>query len=190
MYNKVALGRRALLRGSAAATASAAIALAGDRQPAFADPGAALVSVEWPATVQNVQGLRYTATDTTYDSTSTDPAQYVHCEVVFVVPPSGRVMVHWSGALRNLSGSESPVTYLSPEVRSGATFDSGAMVLASADARTVRCNLADAQTIRAGASHLLSGLTPGATYSARMQHRVTSSTGEFFYHGLIVAPTS
>lgn len=186
MRDRPALGRRALLQGSAAVTAAAAIELAGG-QPAHADPAVTAL----PATVQSVQDSRYTAVNTTFGTASVDPALYAHCEVVFVAPPSGRVIIHWTGALRNLSSNESPVAYLSPEVRSGAAPGSGTVVLAASDARTVRCNFAGGvQTIRAGASHLLSGLVPGASYNARMLHRVTSSTGEFFYRSLIVVPAS
>ena len=183
MKDRPALGRRALLQGSAAVTAAAAIELTtGGRPAAAAEP---------PATVQNVQDSRYSAINTTYGTAVVDPALYAHCEVVFIAPPSGRVIIHWSGALRNLSASESPVAYLSPEVRSGGTPGSGTIVLPAADARTVRCNFAGSvQTIRAGVWHLLSGLTPGGAYNARMLHRVTSSTGEFFYRSLIVTPAS
>jgi len=82
------------------------------------------------------------------------------------------------------------VAYLSPEVRTGAVVGSGTVVLAAADARTVRANLEGTQTIRAGATHVLSGLAPGQPYNAWILHRVTSSTGEFFYRGLIVEPIS
>jgi hypothetical protein len=184
MQNRFVLRRRALLQGSAVVAAAAAIELTSGGRPAFA-------AGELPATVQSVQDSRYSAINTTYGTAAVDPALYAHCEVVFVAPPSGRAIIHWSGALRNLSDSESPVAYLSPEVRAGATPGSGTVVLPPADVRTVRCNFAGAiQTVRAGASHMLSGLTPGATYNARILHRVTSSTGEFFFRSLIVAPTS
>lgn len=187
MDDKKSVDRRRLLQGSAALSAAAALGMTSG-EPAHAGPTPQMVAAA--TTVQDVQDLRYTATNTTFGTAANEADRYVHCEVVFIAPESGRVIIHWSGALRNLSASESPVAYLSPEVRSGATPGSGSVVLPAADARTVRCNFAGAQTIRAGASHLLSGLTPGAAYNARILHRVTSSTGEFFYRGLIVAPTS
>ncbi|HEX6686535.1 MAG TPA: hypothetical protein VF062_27435 [Candidatus Limnocylindrales bacterium] len=196
MDDKTFLDRRALLHGSAAVSAAVALGLTdtGEAQAAAVAPATvqeAQAAAVAPASVQDVQDLRYTATNTTYGTAAVEPDRYVHCEVVFVAPESGRVIVHWSGALRNLSAAETPVAYLSPEVRSGATPGSGGVVLPAHDARTVRCNFAGAaQTIRAGASHLLSGLTPGESYNARILHRVTSSTGEFFYRSLIVTPTS
>ncbi|HZM78390.1 MAG TPA: hypothetical protein VFC19_21910 [Candidatus Limnocylindrales bacterium] len=82
------------------------------------------------------------------------------------------------------------MAYLSPEVRTGPVVGSGTVVLLAADSRTVRANLEGVQTIRAGASQVLSGLAPGQVYNAWILHRVTSSTGEFFYRGLIVEPVS
>jgi hypothetical protein len=61
-------------------------------------------------------------------------------------------------------------------------------VLSPDDRRSVRSNLEGREAVRAGASHFLSGLTPGVTYNARMLHRVTSQTGEFFHRGVIVEP--
>jgi hypothetical protein len=188
MDDKFSLDRRALLHGSAALSAAAALSVAGG-EPARSAAPAQMAAV--PATVQDTQDLRYTATNTTFGTAAIEADRYAHCQVVFVAPESGRVIIHWSGALRNLSMNETPVAYLSPEVRTGATPGSGTVVLPASDARTVRANFAGGvQTIRAGASHLLSGLTPGASYNARILHRVTSSTGEFFYRGLIVTPTS
>lgn len=140
-----------------------------------------------PATVQATQSPLYTATNTDFGAAVTG-GDYYPCGVVFTAPPSGQVMIHWSGALRNLANTETSVAYLSPEVRTGGTVGSGAVVLAASDARTVRCNLVGVQTIRAGSAHLLSGLTPGVVYNARLVHRVTSNVGEFFYRGVIVEP--
>jgi hypothetical protein len=140
--------------------------------------------------VQSVQNGLYQATNTTYGTAFVSGTDYYHCGVAFTAPPSGRVAIHWSGALRNIAPSSSPVAYLSPEVRTGPVVGSGTVVLAAADTRTVRSNLDGEATIRAGASHVLSGLTPGQLYNARILHRVTSSTGEFFFRGLIVEPVS
>ncbi|MGH9213653.1 MAG: hypothetical protein ACRD2C_23705 [Acidimicrobiales bacterium] len=197
MGEKGSLGRRALLQGSAVASTATVIGVAGGMAAVFGEEvqTAAVVGEEvqtnaTPATVQNVQDVLYRATNTSYGTAATEPGRYVHCQVVFNAPESGRVLIHWSGALRNLANTETTVAYLSPEVRAGGTAGSGTVVLPAHDGRTVRCNLVGVQTIRAGATHLLSGLTPGSTYNARLLHRVTSNTGEFFYRSLIAAPTS
>lgn len=138
--------------------------------------------------VQSVQPGLYSAIATTYSSVAEAGGEYYPCGVVFTAPPSGRVALHWSGALRNLATGDTPVAYLSPEVRTGPVVGSGTLVLPASDSRTVRANLEGIQTIRAGASHVLSGLAPGQVYNAWILHRVTSNTGEFFYRGLIVEP--
>src|SRR5690606_35617729 len=127
--------------------------------------------------------------NTSYGTASTG-GSYAHCAVVFTAPDTGRVLIHWAGGVRNLDSDGSAVAYLSPEVRTGGTIGSGSVVLAASDSRTVRSNLGGNHTIRAGVTHLLSGLTPGATYNARILHRVTSQTGQFFQRSLIVAPAS
>jgi PhoD-like phosphatase len=140
-----------------------------------------------PPAAQSTQDGRYTATNTTF-GTAVAGGEYFHCGVVFTAPPSGRVVLYWSGGIRNLAATESPVAYLSPEVRTGPIVGSGTVVLPPHDGRTVRINSPGVQTMRAGSMHALSGLTPGQIYNARILHRVTSNTGEFFYRGLIVEP--
>lgn len=138
-----------------------------------------------PATVQATQPSLYSATNNTFGTASPD-SEYRDCGVVFTAPPSGRVTIYWSGGLRNLDSDGSAVAYLSPEVRTGGVVGSGSLILAGHDNRTVRTNLGGIHTARAGAAHVLSGLTAGATYNVRLLHRVTSSTGVFFQRGLIV----
>ncbi|HEX6686534.1 MAG TPA: alkaline phosphatase D family protein [Candidatus Limnocylindrales bacterium] len=142
-----------------------------------------------PAAVQSTQDGRYTATITEFGTAIAD-GDYYHCGVVFTAPPSGRVTLMWSGGIRNLADAETPVAYLSPEVRTGPVVGSGSVVLTAHDSRTVRINCGGVQTMRAGAAHLVTGLVPGRLYNARILHRVTSNTGEFFYRGLIAEPVA
>lgn len=144
-------------------------------------------SVMVPPAVQSTQDGRYTAVNTDFGTAIAD-GDYYHCGVVFTAPASGRVALYWSGGIRNLAEADTPVAYLSPEVRTGPVVGSGAVVLGAHDSRTSRINCEGAQTMRAGAMHVLSGLTPAQMYNARILHRVTSNTGEFFYRGLIVEP--
>lgn len=144
-------------------------------------------SVTAPPAVQSTQDGRYTATNTEFGTAIAD-GDYYHCGVVFTAPDSGRVALYWSGGIRNLAEADTPVAYLSAEVRTGPVVGSGTVVLAAHDSRTIRINCAGAQTMRSGAAHVLSGLAPAQLYNARILHRVTSNTGEFFYRGLIVEP--
>jgi hypothetical protein len=181
------LSRRSLLGRSLVSSAAALVGLEVGRTTA--PTRVAFQACDLPATVQAEHGSLYSATNTSFGTASTG-GSYAHCAVVFTAPDTGRVLIHWSGGVRNLDADGSAVAYISPEVRTGGTVGSGTVVLAPSDARTVRTNLGGTHTVRAGATHLLTGLTGGATYNARILHRVTSSTGEFFQRALIVAPTS
>lgn len=176
------LSRRALLGGGSAT-------LVGLTATGTATAESIVALQQLPATVQAVHTALYQATITTY-STTASAGDYADCAVVFTAPDTGRVLIHWSGAPRNIADGGSPVAYLSPQVRAGGTIGSGSVVLDADDRRSVRSNLTGSEGVRAGASHLLSGLTPNTTYNARILHRVTSQTGEFFHRTLIVAPAT
>jgi hypothetical protein len=193
MSDQRSLNRRTLLRSSAVASGALVIGTQMMNGSATAleqsVQQAASVLQAMPATVQNTQSSLYSATNNTY-GTQSSSGSYTHCAVVFTAPETGRVIIQWSGGVRNIASGSSPVAYLSPEVRAGGTVGSGTVVLGSNDARSVRTNLAGSATVRAGAAHLLAGLVPGNSYNARILHRVTSQTGEFFQRGLIVAPAT
>lgn len=179
MSDKPSLTRRAVVQGSVVGGAAAVLTVAVPA-PASAVP---------PATVQSVETALYEANNNTYGTASIG-GTYAHCQVVFTAPDSGRVLLLHSGAPRNISSGSSPVAYISPEVRTGTTPGSGTVVLAASDTRSVRSNLTGSETVRAGASFLLSSLTAGASYNVRLLHRVTSSSGQFFHRTLIVAPAT
>lgn len=183
----IKFNRRSLLAGSLVSSAAAFVGINAGRAPARA--AALTQSCDLPATVQATHDDLYSATNKSYGTTSTT-GDYADCAVMFTAPSTGRVLIHWSGGVRNLDADGSACAYLSPEVRTGGTIGSGTVVLAATDSRTVRTNLGGIHTVRAGATHMLAGLIGGATYNARILHRVTSSTGVFFYRALIVAPTS
>lgn len=145
--------------------------------------------VDLPATVQNTQPSKFAASNTTF-GTGFVSGSYRDCGVVFIAPPSGRVVLHWSGGARISTASATSVAYLSPEVRTGGVVGSGTVVSAPDGRRSRRSNIADVGSVRAGSSYLLAGLTPEVTYNARMLHCVTSLAGEFFQRGLIVEPGS
>lgn len=189
------LSRRALLGRSLIPSALALVGVkvgekVGAKEDGSSAPSEPAAQVNaLPATVQDVHTAKYEANNTEFGTAHID-GSYADCAVVFTAPESGRVLIHWSGAPRNVSSHPKPVAYLSPEVRTGDVVGSGSVVLAANNRRSVRNNLAGSETVRAGAAHLLSELTPGAQYNARILHRVTSGSGEFFHRTIIVAPAS
>lgn len=187
MNDTANVSRRVLLGASAITSAAALI---GTEEGAIAAPAAGPRLLQVPETVQSVETGRYSAVITEFGTAFT-VGDYADCAVVFTAPDTGRVLIHWSGAPRSLADETTPVAYISPEVRAGGVVGSGTVVLIADDARTVRTNLTGPQqAVRAGAAHLVSGLTPGSVYNARLLHRVTSQTGEFFHRTLIVAPAT
>lgn len=73
------------------------------------------------------------------------------------------------------------------ETREGGVIGSGTIVDGVGDRGPSNYN---AVFVRVGTSRMLSGLTPGATYNARMLHRVDAGSGSFALRELIVSPTS
>lgn len=91
------------------------------------------------------------------------------CGVAFHAPPTGNVMVHWVAEL----STGTSFVLVSWGVRTGLVVGSGTAVLAPSDDRTVRHG---ATTVsRFGASHLLTGLTPGDPYNLSLEHRVAAA---------------
>lgn len=98
--------------------------------------------------------------------------------VVFVAPPSGRVIVGWHSNLVNTtSGQEARVGW---ELRVGGTIGSGSVVVAATDVRSLRIKGASTTNdVAFGSTYLVTALTPGSTYNVRQMYRVSSGTGLF-----------
>jgi hypothetical protein len=148
-----------------------------------------------PPTVQDFDDVSiFQFTNTAFDVLSSSGI-YVDCGVAFVAPISGRVMIHWTVALDIVSGTNA-VAYCSPVVRTGGTVGSGSVVLPAADNNSRRVSRSSVGTDdggsrnRSGASYLLESLTAGNTYNVRLEHRVTSQTGEMFHRAVQVVPAT
>lgn len=95
--------------------------------------------------------------------------------VTFTAPTSGRVLIINGGGCRNNTGADQ--VFIDSEVRE--TNGSGSVVRAASVTGdgTISCadeSLAHEYKSRA---YVLSGLTPGGTYFARIQYRTTSGNG-------------
>lgn len=144
--------------------------------------GTPVQALDSPPTVWAAIADSYDFTSTSY-ATSSTAGTYADCAVVFTAPTTGRVKISTSGRLYNTTTAG---TLLSPETRVGETVGSGTIVESAADASGIANYSGTFQ--RQGASHVLSGLTPGAVYNTRLMHKATSGTGRIALRELIVEP--
>jgi hypothetical protein len=147
--------------------------------------GTIVKGLDTPPTIDANQSGSYTATNTGYDVAVTGGA-YADCAVVFTAPTTGRVLLHIAATARNATAG-APAR-VAPEVRTGGTIGTGTIVFAAAHINSVQ--QADTNLHRAGAAVLVTGLTPGAVYNARLLHMVSSGTGTFAERTIIAAPST
>lgn len=133
-----------------------------------------LTAAEWNELIGQLGAVSVNAVDATSRTTSStsftstlSPAGI--CGVVFVAPPSGKVLVTWRAQLFNSGVNYTAASF---EVRQGSSIGAGTVHLASDDNRSI--NSTSTAGEGSGASEYVSGLTPGATYNAFITHRVTA----------------
>lgn len=111
--------------------------------------------------------------------------------VTFTAPPSGSVIITVGGAASaSANGNSAELGY---EVRAGATIGSGTVVLAADPTRAVSgaraVNTGAAATIGGSHRRMLTGLTAGASYNARVMARVFSAgAGATTARAILVEP--
>ncbi|MFE7906502.1 hypothetical protein [Streptomyces albogriseolus] len=128
----------------------------------------------------------YEAKATSY-TTAFTAGSYEHCGISWVAPLSGKVKITVGARVQNSSTAGSLV---SPETRLGSTLGSGAIVETPTD--SIGFSHYGVTYARGTAAHLLTGLTPGASYNTRLLHRcsVTGETAYFAFREVIVEPVS
>ncbi|GAA2817546.1 hypothetical protein [Kribbella solani] len=124
-------------------------------------------------------------------SSATPTAGTNACGVAFTAPDSGSVLVHWKADF--WSSQNDKVSFVSMEVRSGATIGGGSVVVASNsnDALKVSGSVTSGVEARLGAGtfRLITGLTPGNSYHARLMHfSEASGNVTVFYRQVLVQP--
>lgn len=98
--------------------------------------------------------------------------------VDIVAPPSGMLLVNMSCYMNNNSGNPSYMGFTITNVRAAFIEEAVALVTAGTG-----------EWMQAGRSILVTGLSPGASYSFRAQFRLASSgTSTFAYRHLSVIP--
>ena len=105
------------------------------------------------------------------------------CGVAFAAPLSGQVSFIWSAEVSN-SGAN--LTLASIQVSTGATLDSGTVILAADDLDTIRNGLTT--VLRITGVRLLTGLIPYAAYNVVMKYRVAAGTGTYDRRRILVMP--
>lgn len=146
--------------------------------------GTTVSAVDFPPTVQSLVDPSYTITTTTY-GTGTTGGTYSDCAVTFTAPTSGRVAVWLNARLVNNTATDG--TLVCTETREGGVVGSGNIVDGVGDRGPSNYGV---EFGRSGTSHMISGLTPGATYNCRVLHKVTAGTGSIALRELIVSPLS
>jgi hypothetical protein len=149
--------------------------------------GSIMRALDTTATLASVAGTSIDTTSITYTAAVTG-GTYADCAVVFVAPTTGRVKIYTSARLIN-SGATAG-TLIVPETRTGGIIGAGTVVETASDGNGV--SHYGTTFSRLGATHLLSGLIPGATYNARLLHRTSVATGtaSIALRELIVEPAT
>jgi hypothetical protein len=120
----------------------------------------------------------FTNASTTYTTTGGTV-----CGTSFVMPPSGKVMIHYMGRMKNSGATAS--TYITIQVRTGSTVNAGTIVLAADDSQAI--DHAGDTSDRNGGSYRFDG-TAGSTYNVALLHRVEATTGTYSERQVFVVP--
>jgi hypothetical protein len=145
--------------------------------------GSLIRALDTPPTVTSEVPDTFNFTNTAYATTGQAGG---NCGVAFMAPTTGRVLLKYGAQIIN---GATPSSIVAPVIREGGTVGSGTSVLAAADDNAVSAvGATGGSRFR---EKLVTGLTPGATYNVRLEHRVSSaSTGSVLRRVVIVAPST
>lgn len=132
-----------------------------------------------PTTVTNVEATGFTGVVSTSYTTAGAPL----CGVATTVPLSGQIRADWSVILDNTLTTG--ISLVSPQLNAGSVVGAGALIVAAADAISVRAQGQD--EIQTSSFWLYQGLTPGADVNAFLNHRVTAGAGAFNLRRIILS---
>lgn len=144
--------------------------------------GSTIRAADFPPTVQSMDDtVIANITSTTFINGSPEVS------VTFTAPTSGRVLIINGGGLRNNSGAAQ--VFIDSEVRE--TNGSGTVVKSSSVTGDGTLSCADESLgfEYKSRAYVLEGLTPGGTYFARIQYRVSGgNTADITARTIIVQP--
>lgn len=115
---------------------------------------------------------QFTFNATTY-GVDNDSGTYADCGTSFLAPTTGRIVILYAAQLDNDTAAQG--TSLTPVVRTGGTVGSGSSVLAASDVYRL-LNIGTDAGAWSGFTYV-TGLTAGATYNVRLEHKVSGGIG-------------
>lgn len=100
--------------------------------------------------------------------------------VTFVAPTSGAVKITW--ACRFALGTDTNLTVVSAEVRTGSTVGSGTVVSAADNDSALELGQAATTRLQAAQYRDVTGLTAGSTYNVSIWHHTSSGDSATIYN--------
>jgi hypothetical protein len=97
------------------------------------------------------------------------------CGVQFVAPPSGRVWIHFNAVFQAAAGTGQ--LYMGPQVRTGSSIGAGIVTYNPSSDPGCKVGGNTTNIIAAGASVLVSSLTPGDVYNVAVTFFAISPSG-------------
>lgn len=134
--------------------------------------------VTYPAPVQALDGTNQTGVNSATVVTGSPVLG-----VAFVAPPSGRVSVHLLANVQLTAGTAGPGAQVGVIVRTSATLGGGTVVsngMTEDPGVSLTWVGAPPTGGKQGASLMITGLTPGASYNAVVYHQTYGGTGPVF----------
>lgn len=118
-----------------------------------------------------------TTTSTTFTTTRSGATSPVG--TAFIVPPSGKVKVHWACGITNSANTNYGLVGF--QIKTGSTVGSGSTLFGASDSRAVQHTpqTAGSAEQQAGRTSTVPGLTPGDTCNVSLVYRVLGGTGTF-----------
>lgn len=97
----------------------------------------------------------------------------------FTAPTSGAVKITWS--CRFALGTDTNLTVVSAEVRTGSTVGSGTVVSAASDSSALEIGQASTTRLQASQYRVVTGLTAGSVYNVSLWHHTSSGDSATIY---------
>jgi hypothetical protein len=146
--------------------------------------GSTVRALDTTVTVSNAQGTSVATTSTTFTTTGTD------CALTFVAPTTGRVKIHTAARMVMTPATSTGGAIIAPQTRTGGTIGGGTIFEDASD--PIGPSHYGDSFSSIGRCHLLTGLTPGATYNTRLLMRTSNAaqTANFANRELIVEPST
>lgn len=142
--------------------------------------GEIIKALDTPPTVGDRDDSTLSVTSSTYGAGATV------CGVAFTASTTGRAQVFWQAYLDNTAVGG--LTFASYRIGTGSVIGAGTEVIAAADPRSIF--IIGVNQERRGASDLVTGLTPGATYNVQLMHRRDNNDGQIAWRQITVSPAT